>query len=64
MALYFYFYLRKIISFFYVHLHIFHNKIKKNKKKKYENENIFFKRNMLILIDISKIAYFSRYYKG
>jgi len=34
--------------------------VNKTKKKR---ENIFiFKRNMLILIDISKIAYFSRYF--
>jgi len=53
MTLYFY----KII-FFHVNLHTFHNKIKKKK-----HENIFiFKENMLILIDTSKIAYFSGYF--
>jgi len=54
MTLYFY---KIIFSFIYVKLYTFYNKVKKKR------ENIFiFKRNMLILIDTSKIAYFSRYF--
>jgi len=50
MTLYFY---KIISSFFQVKLRTFHNKIKKKR------ENIYiFKRNMLILIDVSKIVLF------